>query len=140
MRALFLSLALIATAASAEAQSSAPRPPPREVGAGGQQQPVENYDDTLGGLSRVLGGAHYLRILCSGRSDQSWRSQMGKLMNLEGPPGTPRRAIMAGEFNNGYREQEVQFSGCSPAATAAEAQLKQRGARLSQALAARYRP
>ncbi len=64
---------------------------------------------------------------------------MGKLMDLEGQPGTPRRAIMAQEFNNGYREQEVQFSSCSPAAQAAELALKAKGARYSTALAARYR-
>jgi uncharacterized protein (TIGR02301 family) len=128
---VLIAAALIAAIGAAEAQGNRPPADPTVQ--------VNNYDDALGGLSRVLGGAHYLRILCSGRGDQSWRAQMGRLMDLEGAPGTPRRALMAQEFNNGYREQEVQFSSCSPAAQAAEQGLKAKGARYSTALAARYR-
>jgi uncharacterized protein (TIGR02301 family) len=136
MRLAAFILACVATAGLADAQSVKPRRPQPPPDPSVQ---VDKYDDALGGLSRVLGGAHYLRILCSGRGDQTWRTQMGKLMDLEGVPGTPRRALMAQEFNNGYRDQEVQFSSCTPAAQAAEQALKGKGARYSTALAARYR-
>lgn len=136
MRKVALLIALVASIGTAGAQSTQPR---RPVPPPDPSVQTDRYDDALGGLSRVLGGAHYLRILCAGRGDQSWRARMGKLMDLEGQPGTPRRALMAQEFNNGYREQEVQFSSCSPAAQAAEVALKAKGARYSTALAARYR-
>ena len=90
-------------------------------------------------FAHVLGGAHYIRILCAGKGDQSWRLQMQKFMDLEGPPGTPRRALMVQEFNEGYREQEQRYSGCSPDAQGAENTLKTQGARYAKALAARYR-
>lgn len=109
---------------------------PRDVDA---TQPTQTFESDLGGLAHVLGGAHYIRILCAGRGDQIWREKMTALMNLEGPPGTPRRQMMVQEFNAGYREQEARFPGCSPEAQQAENELKAKGARFSQALAARYR-
>jgi predicted secreted protein len=60
-------------------------------------------------------------------------------MNLEGPPGTPRRVLMSQEFNAGYREQEERFTVCSPDAQASEKTLMAQGARISQALGARHR-
>jgi uncharacterized protein (TIGR02301 family) len=120
----------VAAGTPAFAQSGAPSQTPR---------PTPNFEADLAGLAHVLGGAHYIRVLCSGKADQRWREQMQKFMNLEGPPGTPRRAVMVQEFNEGYREQEQRYSGCSPDAQAAENQLKAQGGRYSQALAARYR-
>lgn len=101
--------------------------------------PRPAFENDLAGLAHVLGGAHYIRILCSGKGDQTWRSQMQKFMDLEGPPGTPRRALMVQEFNEGYREQEQRYSGCTPEAQGAENQLKAQGARFAKGLAARYR-
>ncbi len=120
----------LAASAPAFAQSAPPAQLPR---------PTPNFEADLAGLAHVLGGAHYIRVLCTGKADQRWREQMQKFMNLEGSPGTPRRAVMVQEFNEGYREQEQRYSSCSPDAQTAENQLKTQGARYSQALAARYR-
>ncbi len=121
-------LAALALAAPAGAQAPTSAGPPRPA-----------FENDLAGLAHVLGGAHYIRILCAGKGDQSWRLQMQKFMDLEGPPGTPRRALMVQEFNEGYREQEQRYSGCSPDAQGAENTLKTQGARFAKALAARYR-
>ncbi|MGE3867199.1 MAG: TIGR02301 family protein [Hyphomonadaceae bacterium] len=111
---------------------------PAAAQAQGQREPP-NYEADLANLSAVLGSSHYIARLCNGRSDQTWRNRMRDFMNLEGPPGTPRRAAMVESFNGGFRDQEERFPQCSPAAQAAAKELRARGARLTAALAARYR-
>lgn len=136
---LAAALVLLATPALAQAPAQAPSAapaPPRRIENG---SPLQTYETDLGGLSKVLGAAHYIRILCQGRGDQFWRQRMAAVMALEGPPGTPRRVLMSQNFNAGYRETEEHFSTCSPEAQATEAQLKAQGIRYSQALAARYK-
>lgn len=135
MRTALFALVILALPGFASAQSAAP-PPVRNIDT---TKPLQTYETDLGGLSHVLGGMHYLRILCAGRGDQKWRAQMSQVMNLEGPPGTPRRVLMSQEFNAGYREQEERFSACSPDAQGSEKTLMALGGRLSQALRARHR-
>lgn len=91
-------------------------------------------------LSRVLGGAHYLRILCQGRGDQTWREMMSRLIDLEAPGPGGRRSAMVEAFNAGYRLEEERFPECSPTAQQIEAELKIKGRRLSSGLAAPHRP
>lgn len=89
----------------------------------------------LGQLSHVLGGAHYLRIACNGRSDQRWRLLMVSLLDREGPPGDPKREDMIAAFNDGYRAHESRFPRCTAAARAEEADLRVRGETLARNLA-----
>jgi uncharacterized protein (TIGR02301 family) len=133
-KALSAAFVFLAMPALAQAQSAGPAPRKIEGSA-----PLQTYETDLGGLSKVLGAAHYIRILCQGRGDQFWRQRMAAVMALEGPPGTPRRVMMSQNFNVGYRETEERFSTCSPEAQAAEGQFKTQGIRYSQALAARYK-
>lgn len=133
-KALAAALVLFATPALAQGPSAAPGPRRIEGSA-----PLQTYETDLGGLSKVLGAAHYIRILCQGRGDQFWRQRMAAVMALEGPPGTPRRVMMSQNFNVGYRETEERFSTCSADAQNAEQQYKAQGIRYSQALAARYK-
>ena len=93
------------------------------------------YGEELMQLSHVLGGAHYLRVLCVGKSDQSWRLFMVAMLDRE---GGPRRTDLVDAFNDGYRDIELRFPGCSPAAQAEEAELKNQGMRLADTLAARH--
>lgn len=98
-----------------------------------------SYSGRVVELSRVLGGAHYIRILCSGRGDQAWREAMTRLIDLEAPTAGPQRSAMVEAFNAGYRTEEERFPSCSPEAQAVEAELKGKGRRLSAALAAPHR-
>lgn len=100
---------------------------------------AQTYEARLFELSRVLGGAHYLRILCTGRGDQTWRETMSRLIGLEAPDATARRAGMVDAFNQGYRAEEERFPECSPESQVVEAELKSKGRRLSQGLAAPYK-
>lgn len=106
-----------------------------------QQQPQtetqprgeEWYQGQLVELSEILGGAHYLRILCDGRNDQRWRDYMRGVIERE-----PRyNAQLVEGFNRGYRNEEARFPVCDATTRQMEAELRARGLRVSQALSAR---
>jgi len=121
--------ALLALAPGA-AGAAPPAPSPADVA----------YEARVVDLSRVLGGAHYIRVLCRGRGDQAWRQAMSDLIALEAPGPGALHAAMVEAFNDGYRTEEVRFPACGPDAEAVEADLKTKGRRLTAALAASHRP
>lgn len=132
LRPALLALLIAAIAAPALAQ-------PQRQGQQQQQQATpqrteEWYRSQLVELSEVLGGSHYLRVLCDGRRDQRWREYMRGVLSRE-----PRYHDQLVEgFNRGYRQEESRFSDCSQAATQAEAELRARGLRVAGGLRARY--
>ena len=86
-------------------------------------------------MAHVLGNAHYLRLLCVGRSDQSWREYMRQLLDRE---GGARRTDLIDAFNAGYRAGEERFPSCTQGAKSQETELKAQGLRLAETLAARH--
>src|SRR5258706_241381 len=62
-------------------QSEAPSEPQSQS----QAQPGGDdwYRQQLTELAQVLGGSHYLRIVCQGRGDQRWRSYMQGVIQRE---------------------------------------------------------
>ena len=130
LRALFCALALIVAAAPAAAQQQGQ---PQQ----GQQQQLGGeawYRQQLSDLAEVLGGAHYLRILCEGRGDQRWRDYMRGVIERE----PTYNSILVESFNRGYRDQEARFPVCDRITRQTEAELRARGLRVAQALAARH--
>ncbi|MBI1252330.1 MAG: TIGR02301 family protein [Alphaproteobacteria bacterium] len=117
-------IALLALAAPAAAQSRAE--PEAEA------QPRLSYDEQVVELSTVLGGAHYLRILCSGRADQTWRDFMRGLIERE----PNRSGSLSRAFNAGYRREEERFPVCTQGARNMEAELRAQGLRLADGLRA----
>jgi uncharacterized protein (TIGR02301 family) len=91
------------------------------------------YDDQLAELGRVLGGSHYLRMLCNGRSDQRWRDYMREIMSRE----PTRTRSLSDAFNEGFRREEMRFSVCGRDSQQMEAELRAQGLRLAGALSAR---
>jgi uncharacterized protein (TIGR02301 family) len=136
MKMLRTSTALVLAGALVLADAAFAQTAPRDVTS---ERPDRTYSAELGKLSTVLGGAHYIRRLCSNRRDMRWYNQMRRFMDLEGAPGTEQRSAMVKGFNAGYRDQEVRFPSCSREAEAYEATLQKEGGRLANALAARYR-
>lgn len=129
IRTLLLALAALPLAAvPAAAQTGQRQAPP----FGGEAL----YAQQLEQLSEVLGGAHYLRILCQGRGDQTWRDYMRGVIQRE---PTYNAQLVEG-FNRGYRDQEAHFPECDRDATQMEAELRAQGLRLAGALRARHRP
>ncbi len=94
----------------------------------------EWYRGQLVELSEVLGGAHYLRILCEGRGDQRWRDYMRGVIERE----PQYNAVLVEGFNRGYRNEEARFPVCDATTRQMEAELRARGLRVAQALAARH--
>jgi uncharacterized protein (TIGR02301 family) len=124
-------LALALTAASAPA--SAQQPQPRQ-GSGGVVRNEEWYRGQLVELAEVLGGAHYLRILCDGRGDQRWRDYMRGVIQRE----PEYNAQLVEGFNRGYRNEEARFPTCDATTRQMEAELRARGLRVAQGLSARH--
>ena len=85
-------------------------------------------------LSEVLGGAHYLRIVCDGRGDQRWREYMRGVIERE----PQYNGLLVEGFNRGYRQEEARFPVCDATTRQMEAELRARGLRVAQALSARH--
>ena len=116
----------LATAALAAAPALA-QPQPQQGGE-------DWYRQQLTSLAEVLGGSHYLRIVCQGRGDQRWRSYMQGVIQRE--PQYNDQLIAA--FNRGYRDQEARFPTCDETTRQMEAELRARGLRISQGLGAHH--
>jgi uncharacterized protein (TIGR02301 family) len=112
--------------------------PPALAQAPDEDQPQlrgeEWYRSQLVELAEVLGGAHYLRILCGGRSDQRWRDYMRGVIQRE----PQYNAALVEGFNRGYRQEEARFPVCDATTEQMEAELRARGLRVAQALSARH--
>jgi len=127
-------LAAIACVAALTAQPAAAQrtPAPQHAPAaatGGEAW----YRQQLVDLAEVLGGAHYLRITCSGRGDQRWRDYMRGVIDRE--PGM--RQALSDSFNQGYRTESTRFPECDRNSQQTEAELRARGLRIAGALGAR---
>jgi uncharacterized protein (TIGR02301 family) len=92
------------------------------------------YRGQLVELSEVLGGAHYLRIVCDGRGDQRWREYMRGVIERE----PQYNGLLVEGFNRGYRQEEARFPVCDATTRQMEAELRARGLRVAQALSARH--
>ncbi|MEN9856767.1 MAG: hypothetical protein RLZZ157_1893 [Pseudomonadota bacterium] len=91
-------------------------------------------------LSRVMGALHALRVSCSGRDDQTYRSRMATLLDLEAPDDNGLRDPLVDAFNGGFQTHGRGTTLCAPDARNQEAALAKEGFKLAQILAARYRP
>lgn len=128
IRALACAVMLAAaTAAPVSAQQQQPQTAPSGRGE-------DWYRGQLVELSEVLGGSHYLRIVCDGRGDQRWRDYMRGVIERE----PQYNAVLVEGFNRGYRQEEARFPTCDATTRQMEAELRARGLRIAQALSARH--
>lgn len=125
LRSALAALALIAAAPAALAQD------PRESGASGPSFQI------LQDLASTLGEAHAIRTLCNGDSDQTWRTYMMNLLDLEAP-SNPRRSTLTSAFNKGYRTQSSKRSSCTPDLVQEEARIAARGRQLAESVVQTY--
>ncbi len=134
LRTLFCAALIAAVALPAAAQQQPRRQQPP---AQAQQPPArgeEWYRGQLVELSEVLGGAHYLRVVCDGRGDQRWRNYMRGVIERE----PQYNGLLVEGFNRGYRQEEARFPVCDATTRQMEAELRARGLRVSQGLSARH--
>lgn len=130
-----LCAALIAAAAFPATAQQQPRRQPQQPQAEAPQARAEEwYRGQLVELSEVLGGAHYLRIICDGRDDQRWRTYMRGVIERE----PQYNGLLVEGFNRGYRQEEARFPTCDQSTRQMEAELRARGLRIAQGLRARH--
>ena len=131
LRSAFCALALLGLAAPAVAQQQ----PQQSQQPGEPVRGEEWYRTQLVELAEVLGGSHYLRVVCDGRGDQRWRDYMRGVIERE----PEYNALLVEGFNRGYRNEEARFPVCDATTRQMEAELRARGLRVAQALSARNR-
>jgi uncharacterized protein (TIGR02301 family) len=91
-------------------------------------------------LARVLGALHALRVSCSGREDQTYRSRMSTLLDLEAPDASGLRDPLVDSFNAGFQAYGLGAATCPTDRSEQEAKLAKDGFRLAKQMAASYRP
>jgi uncharacterized protein (TIGR02301 family) len=94
----------------------------------------------LAQLSRVMGALHALRVSCAGRDDQTYRSRMATLLDLEAPPNGDLRDPLVDAFNAGFQSKGRGAGACPADSRAQEAGLARTGLSISRKLSAQYRP
>lgn len=138
MRFRSVAFALLFAAGAVAPAVAQPRPQqPQAQQPGTEQAPARGadwYRAQLVELSEVLGGSHYLRILCDGRGDQRWRDYMRGVIERE----PEYNAALVEGFNRGYRNEEARFPECDATTRQMEAELRARGLRVAQGLSARH--
>ncbi len=100
------------------------------------QRPAQT-PHTLQRLAEVLGGAHYIQVLCQGKDNQTWRNRMVELLELENPDYYLRQKLV-GAFNAGYQKQRKFSMTCDNFSKQQLQTLAKQGRILSDALADPY--
>lgn len=117
-------LALAGAAVCVWAQE--PEPPPRS--------PQERT--LLLRLSFELGQVHALRVLCRGEDDQTWRTRMTRMIDVEAASEADRRQLVA-RFNDGYLAVQGEHAECGTPARDAADRAAQAAAMTADTLASR---
>jgi uncharacterized protein (TIGR02301 family) len=91
-------------------------------------------------LSRVMGALHALRVSCGGRDDQTYRSRMATLLDLEAPSNGALRDPLVDAFNGGFQTSGRGAGACPADQRGQEATLAKEGLVLARKLASQYRP
>ena len=137
IRTALCALLIAAFALPAAAQQQQPRRAQPQQPQTEEEAPLrgeEWYRTQLVSLAEVLGGSHYLRIVCDGRGDQRWRDYMRGVIQRE----PQYNGVLVEGFNRGYRQEEARFPVCDQTTRQMEAELRARGLRIAQGLSARH--
>lgn len=98
-----------------------------------------NMPNMAEALSKNLGQLHYMRRLCFGKSDQTWRDYARSMMNIEAPNDQDRKAKLIKAFNEGFYEQQDRFANCSENVSIEAAAIAENGRHLASMLGDPYR-
>lgn len=136
LRALIISLALIATAA---AGAQAVETVTEESIEKRLEKDMIAMPNMAEALSKNLGQLHYMRRLCFGQSDQTWRDQARAMMDIEAPEDRERRAKLISAFNEGFYDQQARFNACGEAVSVEAAAIAENARHLASMLGDPYR-
>lgn len=98
--------------------------------------PVKRND--LMEISKILGALHALRITCSGEGDQTYRSRMNSLLDMEAPSAQYIRDPLILSFNSGFQSQGAGNASCPKNREIIEANLAKNGRLISLKMAKFY--
>lgn len=96
------------------------------------------YEERLLRLAEILGSVQYLRNLCNGEGETTWRETMQALLDSETENEAGRREILTAGYNRGFRAFASVYTSCTDAARLAEARYRGEGATLVSEIVARY--
>ncbi len=89
-------------------------------------------------ISRILGSMHALRISCLGEGDQTYRSRMNSLLDIEAPSDVFIRDPLILSFNSGFQSQNSGNNPCPKNRDEIEIALAQKGRLLALKMANFY--
>ena len=95
--------------------------------------------DLVQALTKNLGQLHYLRTICFGKTDQTWRVHATKMMEIESPSDREKRRLLIKSFNDGYYDQEKRHPACSESVSREAAAIAENGRHLASMLGDPYR-
>ncbi len=136
---LLAACAALALAAGPLAAQTPPAKPaaPAEQPATPPAEPPPPYESQLLRLAEVIGALSYLRDLCGADDGATFRAKFASLLEAEGT--TPaRKETLAGAFNRGFRDYELTYRACTPAAREIVARFLDEAARIARDVANRY--
>ncbi len=114
-----------------------PAQPPAAAAAPPAPKEIAPYDDQLLRLAEILGTLHHLRPLCGADEAQTWRNQMGTLLDAEQPAPDRRRRLVE-RFNRSWRGVAVIHRTCTPMARDLADRLIVEGGNLTHEVVARW--
>ncbi len=125
-----------APAPTQAAKPAAPAKPTPGESPGPAEAPPP-YEPQLLRLAEVIGALSYLRDLCGANDGAAFRAKFAALLDAEAT--TPaRKETLAGAFNRGFRDYEMTYRACTPAAREIVARFLDEAARIARDVANRY--
>jgi uncharacterized protein (TIGR02301 family) len=136
---LVAALGALALAASPLAAQTPPAKPaaPVEQPAPSPSESPPPYEPQLLRLAEVVGALAYLRDLCGAGDGATFRGKFADLLEAEGNTEA-RKEALAGAFNRGFRDYELTYRACTPAAREIVARFLDEAARIAKDVANRY--
>ena len=138
---------LVLAAAAAAAPAAGPKPTPQANPSASPKSPPDApvspaersppYQPQLLRLAEMIGALAYLRDLCGAGDGEKFRDRMAALLDAEGTTET-RRSLLAGAYNQGFRDYQTNYRTCTPAADAIVSRYLSETARIASEIAARY--
>ena len=136
---LAIALAALTLAARPLAAQTPPAAPaaPVEQPAPPAAEPPPPYEPQLLRLAEIIGALSYLRDLCGAGDGATFRAEFANLIDTEGTTPT-RKETLAGAFNRGFRDYEITYRACTPAAQEIVARFLEEAGRIARDVANRY--
>jgi uncharacterized protein (TIGR02301 family) len=132
---------IIASAATAFAQTAAPATPPQDKDKDKDKPPAEPppppYEPQLLRLSEIMGSLAYLRGLCGAHDADAFHAKISALLTIEATTDA-RKERLAGAYNHGFQGYAMTYRVCTPAAHAVIAHFLDEAAKISKDVASRY--